>query len=68
MSDHPGLNEFCMELRSLPVPSAPLLCFMVSMYEQDAMAHKGTPEGKQRLDAALEVSPKNQSLVSIRMY
>ena len=58
MSNHPGLKEFCTELRSSPVPSAPLLCFMVTMYEQDAMAHKGTAEGKQYLDTALEVSPK----------
>lgn len=56
MSDHPGLKEFCTELRSLPVPSAPLLCFMVTMYEQEASTHKGTPKGKQSLDTALEVS------------
>ena len=56
ISGHPGLKEFCMELRSLPIPSAPLLCFMVTMYEQEAVADKGTPKGKQSLDASLEVS------------
>ena len=56
MNSHPGLKEFCTELRSSQVPSAPLLCFMVAMYEEEAMSHKGTPEGKQSLDTALEVS------------
>ncbi|XP_065882956.1 protein farnesyltransferase/geranylgeranyltransferase type-1 subunit alpha-like [Dysidea avara] len=55
MSTHPGLKEFCAELQSLPVPSPPLLCFMVSLYEEEASLHKDTPQGKQSLDNALQI-------------
>jgi len=56
MCTHPGLKEFCTKLQELPVPSAPLLCFMVSLYEEEAGLHKDTPQGKESLDKALEVN------------
>lgn len=59
MCTHPGLKEFCAKLQALPVPSAPLLCFMVSLYEEEVNLHKDTPQGKQSLDNALEVHKLN---------